>query len=1285
MVIMAVAVFASLIFIRPSLWTTQLLSFFNSQLQERYNLRITASSLSGNILDRLNGEDVVVRTTQDSVLFTAEGLTLQYSPWKILLGEFALDEITIRQPVVYYNEGVQLLIRQMQPDTGAVEVQRESRQYFTIDRVSIREGQFIYQTTDQQLTMQDITGDMKITQSGEALTISGDFSSFQTAAPAQRLQGLQFELREYRDSVVIERVELVSDSASLQLNGLYSKGQSPRLSLTYDLADISFGTLLPKYGIPVSAQDQWRITGSLETDFDTLQTEVAFAGRYSNQVFSEGDFQLVASDSGIHSLDSHIRINGSPVNISGWFERGHGGELAVDMQELSLSPFLPEYPSMKLTGQFNLRERSGMLQSPDLLTTVSLDTAIIAGHDIRQLQGQLEYRDNSIHIVDSLLIDLTHTHAKLTGTYHLREQINGNINFFTGRFEELTAAFGLPKLYGEGQGQFQIRGVPDSTAVTGRIRMSDFGFRQFHFDSIAGFVDIGNVQQFRNGELFVNARNGEAWGQDITHASLSMEAREDSVVVHNLQLDQQDNHFYMTGTMARDWSGNIDTLELQYEDIVFQNQAPLSFRRSQGGVELSEGVISINEGRLSVTGQFRDLRAFDAQLSFADINSRSFDVLFPEISQFGGTINGTLRIRREGGNYAFQPNLELRNFSWRDLEYTEVALSGDYYQGLLTLNRGYFEHPSGGTVTISGKFPLPLFGNLSGPDTSSADASLSADMRFDHFELQPYSRYIPIREPIAGFVNGAVQLNGTMKSPGSHIDLTIQQPRFDRISGEELTVRARYADNTLRFTDMRLVESERGIYRGQGTLPLYLDFSDMALTIPRDRTMDMEFRGSTDHLQFLEQYVGGLDAITGEFNLNLSLTGTPADPVRDGEWTMRNTTLEIASLENEITGLSGRGVLQDNRMQIKSLTGYAYNPGERQIIEGAFNRVKSWVNRAFNQSPQRQEPNLTVTGTLDFTRFFQPGFDLQLQGEDVYIRTLLAEIEGVVDPDISLSGRDSLVISGEVLPEEVVLRTEFARQGPPREPPGESEGGRYVEYNLHTVFPGNFYIKNNQVNAEFEGDVWILRHGSEPVNFSGTLNVIRGKFYYYNDTFTIQEGQIVFDPVEFNPRLNIVAETTIENIPIIITLSGELDNPSINLTTGPDYQGTTLSESELLALMTFNPTQIEQEGKVRQEIQSIFTAYLARQLESYGSELIGLETFDVETDGKTLLDPEDVTIRVGRQVAPNLYFTFQREFFSATPSNRFGLEYQLNRYMSFIGEMDEEGLYHINYRLKYNY
>lgn len=1293
-VILAVAIFAALVLVRPSLWTSQLLTFFNSQLENRYNLRISASSLSGNILGRLNGEDVIVHTTQDSVLFTAEGLNLQYSLWRMVLGEFALDEISITRPVVYYSEGLQLLLREMEPDTQQTRIGPEpQRQPFTIDRLSIQEGQFIYRSPRQRVTMRDITGDMRIRQSGDALTIAGDFSSLQSTAPQQRLQEVRFQIRQYADSVVLEQAEITSDPASLLMSGTYYHHEKTRLDLQYKFNDVSFGQYLPKYGVRISTNDHWNVTGQLSTDFDTLRSSASFSGQYSEQVACEGDVSLVGTESGIQTLQGDIGINGGTVRFTGEYDMGEGGSLSLRFQDLDIGPFTTAISETHLAGRLGLQERSGTLDSLNLYADLALDASQFSEYEVREIVGEVVYRDRTVQIIDTLTVDLAHTKADLTGTYMLTDDIDGSVTFVTSQFQELADALELPPVSGSARGEFQIGNTWETPSLTGRIRMENFAYRETRFDSLIGYVDLGDFNHLRDGELFVNVSRGWILGEEVEYGALAMEAVGDSILLNNFEISRDENHIYLTGEMSRGGKGAVRSLEIQYRDSFISNRTPLRFHLGQGSIELAEGFINVNDGSMSLAGEFTytDPQSMDARFDFTDVNLSSFKRLFPRAAEFAGNLNGALRIRREESDQAIQANMEATGFSWKDLQYNRVQIIGDYYQNLLTLNKGYFEHPDGGSLTLSGRLPISFAETLQNGTGLDSTSEIQAMLTFDQFNLDTYSQYIPLKESIAGMVSGLVEMEGTAGVPETQADLVVHQPGFDKISGDSLTVQARHTGETLEFTSLHLAEKSGGIYRGHGTLPLILDFTDPSVRVPQSATMDLRFTASTNRLQFLERYMNDVDAVTGEFDLELSITGTPDNPVRNGWALIRDARLEIATLENEITGLNGETILQNNTMEVRSLTGHMPSAGEREIIEGAFNRVRSWANSLLKTTDvEKQVPNISLSGTLNFEKFFTPGLNLNLEGEDAYIRTLLGEVEGITDADLSISGRDSVRITGTLSPEEVVLRMDFAKEGAPRDIATGPQRGRYMEYDIHTVFPGNVYIKNAQVNAEFEGDIWILRHGREPMNLSGTLSVLRGKFYYYNDTFTIQEGQIYFDPVEFNPQLNIVAETEIEETetPITITLSGELDNPTISLRTSPGYQGQTqYSESELLSLITYGSENFaEAREKVPDQLQSIFTTYLERQLENYGSELIGLETFDVE--GISLQNPEDVTVRLGRRVAPNLYFTYQREFFNTTTTtsvNRFGLEYQLNRYMSFIGEMDEDGLYHLNYRLKYNY
>lgn len=1271
-----------LIIMRPTLWTNQLLSYFNSQLETRYKLEIQAERLTGNILNQLSGDNVSVTTVQDSVLFTANSLTLRYSLWKVIIGEFAIDAVHIDQPVVYYNEGLDLLTQQVASgDLG----QATQRQPFTIERLSINEGQFVYGTGSQQVNVSKITGKMHIDQDDEALAITGDFSSIEAIRPAQQLRSIKFLIHQYPDSIQFNNVEFMYDSAFVLLNGQLDLDPETHLELNYQTSNLSLGSILPQFGITYLSNDEWDIKGRLDTDFTEFDITTEFDGNLNASTPASGFFDFTVTNQAISVPAGTLNIGDGSLQFAGQYNFDSGGNAEVQAEHLNLQSFRQDLPTTDISGVFDLREEAGSLTDPALYSNIRLTSSSVKNYTISNLEGRLALSNDTLRFVDSLSVGYKTAEWLLHGWYALNGELNLEIDVSTDRFDYLAKSLNLPVIYGEANGNFSIDGTIDTTSIDGRLQLRNFGFREFHFDTIAAYIQLDDIQRRRDGEMFVEAREGNAWGKEVAYGNLSAISQDDSVVIRNFELSDGDDHLYITGGISEALRGEVNKLELRYRNTFIHNRTPLPFQIENNRLAISQGVIGVNDGLVTFTGNVRSGDSLRTHAEFTNIDYGPLNQLLQDPLPVTGVLNGSFTYAGAGERQVIYSDLEIANVVWRDLHYQRIGAEIEYEDQVLTVNNGKIQTHEEGAISFTGQMPIDIIGMVKG-DTIDFTKNLqfSSKLDLEGIYLEDYTQFIDINQSMSGLVSGTINLDGITADPNITFDLSVQHPVFDRIEGYHLEASGGYDSGTMEFTRLYLEETrEGGIYQGSGTLPLTIDLYTPVIELRRDDPMDLKFHAETPQLQFLSKYMGKVDAVTGVFTLDLLVSGTPNNPERNGQITIDSSTVEVATLENEITGISGRGILRNNRMQLRDFTAKMHSPQDREIIEGVFQRFRHWVSNLFDREVAQRKPNLAVNGSLDFAHFFQPGLNLRIKGEDIYIRTLLGEIEGITGADMTLTGRDSLVIAGDLQPEEVVLRMSFSGNNIPQEIAPNRGEGRYVEYNLHTTFPGNFYIRNDQVSAEFEGDIWIVRHGDEPVNFSGQLNVIRGKYYYYDDTFTIQEGQIYFDPVEFNPRLNIVATTEIEDqVEVQLTLSGELDNPSINLET--PGEGQRYTEQEILEILTFNE-RIEEGINTQALGQSIFTSYLEQQLENYGSQLIGLETFDVEAEGQGLQNLENVTITMGRRVAPNLYFTYGRGFFAENPTNTVGLEYQLNRYMSLLGEVDEEGLYHFKYRLKYNY
>jgi autotransporter translocation and assembly factor TamB len=514
--------------------------------------------------------------------------------------------------------------------------------------------------------------------------------------------------------------------------------------------------------------------------------------------------------------------------------------------------------------------------------------------------------------------------------------------------------------------------------------------------------------------------------------------------------------------------------------------------------------------------------------------------------------------------------------------------------------------------------------------------------------------------------------------------LECSNPLFDRVTGEFLKVEGSYSDFKLQFTDL-LLETGTGQIKGKGYFPLDFRLLPVSERLLNNSEMDFVLSSVDKNFKILTSYLDPAEELQGDVQIQMRLTGTPNSPVRDGWFQIENGTLSIKDVENPVINLKGRGLLTRNIMEISAITAsMKTETGNFSFYRRLSERIKNFLTKKFKGIPEEPPDNVIMKGFIDLTNFFHPVLDLQLVGQKVYVRTFLGEIETIADANLRVTGQDTILISGLIEPTELYLRTEFTNQSNGMAP--LKKGRQVVLYNIHMPIQGNFFMQNSQLDAELEGDMWLIKRAGEDLSFSGVLDVRRGKFYYYSDIFTIVYGEITFQPFSFNPNLNIRAITDIGEDRIIVTLTGDLHEPNLVL----EDENQKYTQSDILALLTFNQrvsTESFDPSKLITQGQNIFGAFFEKELERYGSRMSGFDTFDLRTRG-SILQPtasDSISIFLGRRLTENVYFTYERNLSSYNPSQQIGVEYRLNRYMSIIGNVDQNGLVHLRYRLKYQY
>ena len=396
----------------------------------------------------------------------------------------------------------------------------------------------------------------------------------------------------------------------------------------------------------------------------------------------------------------------------------------------------------------------------------------------------------------------------------------------------------------------------------------------------------------------------------------------------------------------------------------------------------------------------------------------------------------------------------------------------------------------------------------------------------------------------------------------------------------------------------------------------------------------------------------------------MNVNGYRDELIRDGEISIKNGSVYTILMDEPLNQISASATLYNNIMKINSFNSSLY--------DSDFNR--------------NIKDNLNLQGDIDFKQFFEPKYNLKVLGENVFFRSLNGDIEAYTDLDLAISGKDTLNIFGTVKAKDGAIYKEFNNNS--TIDLAEEKGRTTTNYNIRFPIEDSFSIRNSQIDAKISGELAMSRQFDSDWNYSGEIEFIEGKIYYYlGDVFEDLRGSMTLDGEGFNPFLELTASTQIGDAKIMLGVFGAFDNPEWTFDSDKGY-----TESDILQLLTFN-TRVAEEGFTTEglgtQAQTILGAYLERELERNFFKSTGLKSTglieDVEISGTSeLINPgQGEEFSINAKVNKNFSLSYRRSFsLEAAYKNKVGVEYKLNPNFSVIGNMDETGQVHMKFRVR---
>jgi hypothetical protein len=347
--------------------------------------------------------------------------------------------------------------------------------------------------------------------------------------------------------------------------------------------------------------------------------------------------------------------------------------------------------------------------------------------------------------------------------------------------------------------------------------------------------------------------------------------------------------------------------------------------------------------------------------------------------------------------------------------------------------------------------------------------------------------------------------------------------------------------------------------------------------------------------------------------------------------------------------------------------------------------------------------NVRVAGFIDFTKFFEPDYNLlvsSINKKNIYVEAIPIDLNGNVDSlNISIIGRDTVSISGTIEVVDATLFHEFIS-----EDIGSmltAGDGIVMSYSLNIPIKDEGKFQNSQVDAIMIGEISLSKIGNQFWNIGGEVYIEDGSILSFKDNFTGLNGYVTFDNNGINPNMDLTASTNIADEQIRLRIAGDLDDADLILESGSGF-----SESDIIELLTFGTRFEDQEMSSTGfgvQANSVLGSLLETQLEKNLEEMSALKMLkpdEIDISGTASFisgqnmsasernDLEDFKISAKKKFGNKTYanLSYKKSFSLTNPDQlQIGVEYKLNRNLSLVGNMDDKGNLHLKYRYRYAY
>ncbi|MFY9084447.1 translocation/assembly module TamB domain-containing protein [Aliarcobacter cryaerophilus] len=340
---------------------------------------------------------------------------------------------------------------------------------------------------------------------------------------------------------------------------------------------------------------------------------------------------------------------------------------------------------------------------------------------------------------------------------------------------------------------------------------------------------------------------------------------------------------------------------------------------------------------------------------------------------------------------------------------------------------------------------------------------------------------------------------------------------------------------------------------------------------------------------------------------------------------------KISFLNQNIQNIDIKGNFEEERVLFDKIDFHI-----NKIYDINFNKKFTILKKAFfnisNFSSNFEFENITINSSKD-----KKDLILNITTKDFFIEHLLYG-KGFINSnvDININENSNIYISGVINPNKLVSSYNIPALNISNDrdiiivSSGDNEikkdfFNKNIALDLKIISKEIKYITKN-IELKLDADLQIKKEFEEDLRIFGRVSNINGVFSQLGKTYKIDNSNLQFRGLEtINPILDIKANTKIDNVEIFIDITGNMENPRLNLKSNPS-----MNSKDILSYLIFG-TKFSNSSMNEQNKEAQASLFILNELSKDYVKELGIDILHFDYDPKTQYIETTVGKKIGEK------------------------------------------------------